>query len=235
MAASITANAIAASAASIAANATTSAASAARNTLAKNFDTFLTLLTQQLRNQDPLQPMRSEEFTQQLVQFTGVEQSIATNKNLEELLGLFRTGFSANIVNYLGKTVSARGDIGELARGAASWTYELPSRADRVTMTVSDAQGRTVFDGDGNAAAGRHNFAWDGRDNAGLLQPNGLYRLTVSAVDSAGTAMLAKTSIRGVVSGVETIDGETLLTVGGQKVPLDNVISVHVTDPANPA
>ena len=74
--------------------------------MSSNFDTFLTLLTTQLQNQDPLSPMDSNQFTQQLVQFSQVEQQINSNKNLESLISLTKNQTSVDAVSYLGKTLT---------------------------------------------------------------------------------------------------------------------------------
>ena len=80
-------------------NATSSA------TLAENFETFLTLLTAQLQNQDPLEPVDSTEFTNQLVQFAGVEQQIQTNQNIADLISITASSTAAGLSNYLGKSI----------------------------------------------------------------------------------------------------------------------------------
>src|SRR5215470_14788285 len=91
------------SAASTASQASTGQAADAQKTLSSNFDTFLTLLTTQLQNQDPLQPMDSNQFTQQLVEFSQVEQQINSNKNLESLISLTKYQTNQSAVSYLGK------------------------------------------------------------------------------------------------------------------------------------
>ena len=87
--------------------------------LAENFDTFLTLLTTQLRNQDPLDPLDSAQFTQQLVQFSQVEQSILANKNFDTLIADVRRGQNATYLNYLGEDVEASGSTTMLSEGQA--------------------------------------------------------------------------------------------------------------------
>lgn len=211
----------------------TSAASKASQTLASNFDTFLTLLTTQLKNQDPLSPMDSAEFTQQLVQFAGVEQSIAANKNLEQLISLNQSSFAASLVNYIGRTVEANGETTVLEDGQATWTYELPANADKVTLSVTNENGQIVWTGDGEKSMGAHSFVWNGVGSGGTTQPEGFYKLKVTATDSAGNALKATTVIRGVVTGVDGINGVTVLNIGGVTVPLGNVLSVHATDTQN--
>ena len=83
-------------------------AAASQASLADNFDTFLTILTAQIQNQDPLEPMDSSKFTDQLVQFSGVEQQIKSNKQLEQLLAATNTNAGAALSGY--GTVPTRAD-----------------------------------------------------------------------------------------------------------------------------
>lgn len=163
-------------------SAAASASSKATQQLAGNFDTFLTLLTTQLQNQDPMSPMDSNQFTQQLVQFSGVEQQINTNKNLESLVSLTQNRASADAVGYLGKSVTMSGGKGVLIDGAAKWTYGLDSKAKDNTITITNADGRVVYTTQGETSAGVHNFEWDGKDNMGNQMPNGEYHLNLNAM-----------------------------------------------------
>jgi flagellar hook assembly protein FlgD len=115
------------SAVSAASGAAPAGAAKAKTTLASNFDTFLTLLTTQLKNQDPLSPMDSSQFTQQLVQFSQVEQSINANQNLEKLITLTQARAGSDAVNYLGKTVTITDGTAGLKSGQALWGYSLAS------------------------------------------------------------------------------------------------------------
>src|SRR5215469_6276624 len=87
---------------------TPSVATSSKKQLSANFDTFLTLLTTQLQNQDPLQPMDSNQFTQQLVQFSQVEQQINSNQNLETLISATKNQTSQSAVSYLGKSLTIK-------------------------------------------------------------------------------------------------------------------------------
>jgi flagellar basal-body rod modification protein FlgD len=87
------------------ANGTTSTPDAMAQ-LSGNFSTFLTLLTTQLKNQDPTSPMDSNQFTQQLVEFSQVEQQINTNTNLQTLISQGTAQSAAYATGYLGKTVT---------------------------------------------------------------------------------------------------------------------------------
>jgi flagellar basal-body rod modification protein FlgD len=198
--------------------------------LADNFDTFLLLLTTQLRNQDPLEPLSSNEFTAQLVQFAGVEQSITTNKNLEALIALNWAAMSGSAIGYLGQNVTLSSDKAALSNGSAEWSYTLGGAAKTVTLTVTDETGRIVYAGEGAKEAGQHKFAWDGRDNGGVMLPDGKYTLTVTARDTSDEAI--KTTVRtgGLVSAVDFSGNEPMLTVNGIAVPLNKVLSVSRSD-----
>jgi flagellar basal-body rod modification protein FlgD len=216
------------------ASAAASAASTAGKSLAKNFDTFLTLLTTQLRNQDPLAPLKTEEFTQQLVQFSGVEQAIGTNQRLDEMLDVYRSGYAANLVNYLGRTVSAKGDVTPLTGGHASWKYALTTAAAEATINVFDQTGKLVWTGAGDPKAGTHAFDWAGTNSAGVPMPEGIYRIQVKAKDAAGNDIAAQTVIQGVVTGIEAVAGVTFVEIDGQKVPLGDVLAIHSAPAQNP-
>ncbi len=215
--------------------AATSASGASSKALSQNFDSFLKLLVAQLQNQDPLAPMDATEFTSQLVQFSGVEQAISTNKNLERLLGAVQTNFNSSLVSYLGKEVTFQGDTAPLRAGKAEWTYTLPETAAGAELKVFDAGGRLVWRGPGATPAGAQTFAWDGRGVNGETLPEGNYRLAVDARDGAGAAIKASIVVRGTVSGLATEAGTTQLNVDGRNVPIDQVLSVRMAASLNGA
>lgn len=197
-----------------------------QSSLANDFDTFLTLLTTQLQNQDPLNPMDSTQFTEQLVQFASVEQQINQNTLLEDLLSLQKVDRASSAVSFLGKLVEADGDQTALVGESAQWTYTLPQNAETVELTVTNSAGQVVLQVEGETAAGRHDFVWDGRDSSGQLQPEGLYNLAVSAETVEGESFAADTTVFGLAQGMETIDDEIVLSVNGIGIPLSRVLSV---------
>src|SRR5882672_717187 len=107
----------------------------ASNTIAGNFNTFLQLLTTQLKNQNPLDPLDTNQFTQQLVQFSGVEQQLKTNDFLSSRVQANANSINTNAVGYIGKTVTASGTRSELANGKAVWNFSMPEAAN-VTVDI---------------------------------------------------------------------------------------------------
>lgn len=199
-----------------------------RISIAENFDTFLALLTTQLQNQSPLDPLDTNQFTQQLVQFTEVEQTVKQNENLESLIQLTAANTITNVVGFLGGEITLGGTTAELSGGTASWNYELASAAESATITVKDANGVPVFTTTGPAPAGKSTFLWDGRMDTGGTAPDGEYTLSVSAVDSTGTAIQVKTESSGIVDGVDFSGDEPILLIGSKKVKLDEIVSVKL-------
>lgn len=197
--------------------------------LANNFDTFLTLLTSQLKNQDPLEPMSSEQFTQQLVQFSQVEQQITTNDHLESLTSLSLASQQAGLVDYIGKTVEGVGNQARLSDGAARWTFDLDGEPETVSILVTNESGRPVFATKTDGQKGENSFAWDGEDSAGNPLPDGIYAISIAAADKNGTSIGSTVRSRGIVDGVEIVDGIARLNVGGNVVPLNQVTSVAAT------
>jgi len=196
-------------------------------TIAENFDAFLGLLTTQLQNQNPLEPLDTNEFTAQLVQFTSVEQSIETNKNLEQLVALSVTNAFTNAVGYIGKTVSAAGSVAQLSNGFATWNYTLADASPEATFTVRNASGQTVYTETRSGNQGTNTFTWDGQLENGGQAPDGAYSISIQAKDQSGNNVSVSTETEGVVEAVDLTGAEPILTVNGQEIVLSSVNSIR--------
>ena len=117
--------------------------STAGSTLAGNFQTFLTLLTTQLQNQNPLDPLDTNQFTQQLVQFAGVEQQLKTNDQLTTLVSLQQTAQSTQALGFVGKTAVVDGSTTNLVNSAANWNLSVPTNSN-VAITIANSTGQNV-------------------------------------------------------------------------------------------
>ncbi|HEX7887629.1 MAG TPA: flagellar hook assembly protein FlgD [Phenylobacterium sp.] len=219
--------------AATAANAAAPASATGRTRLAENFNTFLSLLTTQIQNQDPLSPMDSTQFTQQLVQMTGVEQQLLTNDLLQKLVANSGTGVST-AVSLIGKEVRAASADAALKGGKAEWGYTLDRAAADVKLDILDSKGRVVRTmAAPDNKAGEHSLTWDGKDQGGSNLPDGTYSLKVTAKDSEGATVTSSTHVDGLVTAVEQQDGSTYITVNGVRVPWDKLVSIR--QPAEPA
>ena len=197
--------------------------------LASNFETFLSLLTSQLKNQDPLSPVDSNQFTAQLTQMAGVEQQLLTNELLKSLVAAQGGGDLASASNYIGKDATAAWSATKFKDGKADWSYEVASNADSVKLEVLDGSGNVVWSGDAPAkTTGVHEFSWDGEATTGNDgQEDQVYTLKVVARDAAGGAIDAQVLTRGRITGVEMYEGEAYLTVGNAILPLSSVIALE--------
>ena len=197
--------------------------------LASNFETFLSLLTAQLKNQDPLSPVDSNQFTAQLTQMAGVEQQLLTNDLLTSLLAQGSSGTLTGASQYIGKEATAVWSAMRLEGGQATWSYELASEAKSATLAIVDGQGNTVWSGEApDLEAGVHDFTWDGKTTlGGQLEDGGVYTLKVTAKDAAGETIDSQVLVRGQVTGVELYNGEPYLTLGASILPLSSVIALN--------
>lgn len=195
----------------------TTAASAkspdALSQLTGNLDSFLTLLTTQLKNQDPLDPLDTEKFTSQLVEFASVEQSIQTNKHLETLIGLQAAADREGALAMLGKTIMIESGKAASLGAGASWSYDLPAGAASVRLTLLNDKGQPVGQFAGDPQPGAHEFVWDGKLADGSVAPAGVYTLAVQAKDATGAAALftlqSRTTVNSVLFGASGPQLET--------------------------
>ncbi|HTC82742.1 MAG TPA: flagellar hook capping FlgD N-terminal domain-containing protein [Rhizomicrobium sp.] len=198
----------------------------AMKALSSNFSTFLTLLTTQLKNQDPTSPMDSNQFTQQLVMYSQVEQQINTNDNLKTLISQGTSNAASMTTGYLGKKVSITNGNASLTNGSATWTYNLKSAAATTQLSISNANGKTVYTGTGQTAAGNGTFTWNGKDNNGNQLPDGTYKLTVTAADSAGNNVTSSVASAGIVTQIDMTGTTPKLIVGNVEVSLGDIAAV---------
>lgn len=198
--------------------------------LSQNFNTFLTLLTTQLQNQDPLSPLDTNQFTQQLVSFSQVEQQINTNSNLQQLISLQGAGESISALPLVGQQIEYNSPTASLASGGtANYVYDLPTNAAGTTLEVTDSKGNVVYKTAGETAAGSHVFNWDGKSTAGAQMPAGDYTLKVLAADSSNTAITASVASVGTVSSVGVQNNTASFTIGDMSIPVSQLVTVNPT------
>ena len=197
--------------------------------LASNFQTFLSLLTTQLKNQDPLSPVDSNEFTAQLTQMAGVEQQLLTNDLLTGLLKVQQGDGLTGAAQYIGKDATAVWAATRFEDGEANWSYELAADATDATLQVLDASGKVVWSGPApDKTNGLHDFKWDGKTTGGgQVDDGGVYTLKVVAKDGAGKAVDSQVLIRGRVTGVEMYDNTPFVIIGNSIMPVSSLIALE--------
>ena len=199
---------------------------ASRGELGK--EDFLRLLTTQLNHQDPLNPMDNTEFVAQLAQFSGLEQLMNMGEGMNQLAMAQAVSNGTTMVGFIGKEVVYVGDGISHTEGATEQlAVDLERDAERVTITVHDAEGNLVRTIEAGAQKGGvRDVTWDGKDNNGNDVQSGEYTFKVSAEDKDGGRVESSTRIRGVVTGVTYESGFPELLIGGQRVPVGQVVEV---------
>ena len=191
-------------------------------------DDFLTLLVAQLQNQDPLNPTDGAEFTAQLAQFSSLEELQNINDTLTKHDVYQSTLNNIQSTHFIGKTVTATGDTFSVQNDSASHLhFKLEDDADSVYLQIYDEFGTFVNDIElGMMPAGEQIFTWDGKTTDGARAPDGIYRFTVMAMNSEGSAIGTTSYTTGIVTGVDYTSGDTKLLINDRQIPIAAVVRI---------
>jgi flagellar basal-body rod modification protein FlgD len=209
------------------ASVTTTGASSVSNAIdkteiASNFTTFLQLLTTQLKNQNPLDPLDTNQFTQQLVEFAQVEQQMKSNDQLSSLISLEKSAVASTALAYVGATVVVDGSTSQLTNGAATWNLNV-TKPSTAAITIKDSTGQNVFTGTMAVNPGTQAFTWNGLGNDGRAWPAGAYTLTATAVDANNQSVAISTEVQATVDSVDLTQDPPQLLINGQNYTLDKI------------
>lgn len=191
-----------------------------------DFEMFLTLLTTQLQNQDPLDPMDSSEYTQQLVQYSQVEQSIQQTQVLKDIAAQLSAHDMAEASAFIGRGVEYDLPTAGLNEEPASWTWDSDVSVETLSATVTDSSGKTVYRDTITAGDRKGTFAWDGSLGGGLTAPHGAYTLALEGKNSSGASLPVSVRATGKVSEVTMGGGSVSLIAGGVSVPVSELVRV---------
>ena len=191
-----------------------------------DFSTFLTLLTTQLQHPDPTDPMDSNEFTQQLVQFTGVEQQIQQNQNLEALNAQFANASKSSSASFLGKDAIIETPVGQLDADGVLWNYTVEDGTIQSTLKVLNEEGVPVYEEPANLIRGAYDFKWDGTDLNGRKLADGPYTLVVDAKDIEGKIVDSSIQTRDKITGVHLGGEQAIYTVGPHNVYMQDILKL---------
>ena len=197
--------------------------------LSGDFNTFLTLLTTQLQNQDPLSPMDTSQFTSQLVEFASVEQQVNMNTNLQSLISMQQTSDSLQALQLVGANVTINSNtatLSEATSSPATWGFSSPSPATGA-VTITSSTGQVAFTGTTSLSAGNQTYTWNGQGNNGVTWPDGNYTLTITATGANGQPVTVSTQVQGTISSVNITQNPPMITVGGQNYPISAIQSIN--------
>ena len=179
-----------------------------------------------MQNQNPLDPLDTNQFTQQLVEFAGVQQQLNTNDSLATLVSLQQTAQSTQALNFVGKTAVVNGSTAALTNGSATWQLSLPTDSN-VNITIASSTGQTVFTGNYAVNAGNNQpFIWNGQGSDGTQLPDGNYTMTATAKDSSNNTVAVSTQIQGMVNSVDLTQSPPLLSIDGQTYTVSQIQSI---------
>ncbi len=188
-----------------------------------DFNTFLTLLTTQLRNQDPTNAMDVNKMTEQLVSFAGVEQQIQMNRQLQEMVGLQQGAQLTAAAGLIGRTLEISSSTLPLQNGQAAVRLPPAGAARAAQVTVADAAGRPLRTATVALDAGTSTWRWDGRDNAGRLLPDGAYALDVQGRDALGGNVALTSTVLARATGAERAGQGVALRFGAVSLGIDRL------------
>ena len=190
---------------------------------------FLNLLVTQLKYQDPLAPMKNNEFIAQTAQFSALEQMQELNKSLESQMSLQRNMSDMMKTQYIGKTVQVPGSKVQLADGKPVEIGASLSAPAGVRFEMYSESGEMVSSTNlGMQNAKTVSVFWDGRDQEGVLQPDGAYTFRVKGINQTGESVQVEPLMSGQVSKISYEDNETRLYVNGESILASEIVSASM-------
>lgn len=198
-----------------------STSSSATTGIADNFQTFLTLLTTQLQNQNPLDPLDTNQFTQQLVQFAQVEQQLKSNDYMKSLVDMEKSTQATQALVYVGNNVAVDGSTAQF-KTSATWNL-LADKDTTAQVSITNAAGSVVYSGNYSIKQGNASFVWDGKGNDGVQYPEGSYTLTATGKDNNGKDVAISTEVQGIVDSVDLSASPALLSINGANYTVDKI------------
>lgn len=208
------------------AKAATTTGGSALSTLSGNFNDFLSLLMTQLKNQDPTSPTDTNQFTTELVQFTGVQQQINTNTSLTSLIQLTQGGEVLQASSLVGKPVQVTSDHLALQNGKGGVAFTTAA-SEPVSIGVYAESGAQLRSVTMTSSAGANGWTWDGKNDQGQQLADGSYKVVVTTRDASGAAQAVPFTVSGTATGVQRNGTALTLQLGALGVDLSAVQSVQ--------
>lgn len=210
---------------------TSTAEDTALSGLTSDFENFLSLFLTQLQNQDPTEPLDTNDLTDQIVQFTQVEQQINSNTKLDSIISSLTPNPVTEALDFVGKYVEYESSEVEFDGVGAEFAYQLSSSASDVSIQITNANGTVVREVENLATTvgEKQTVLWDGTDDDGNLLEAGLYTIKVNATASDGSSVSVDTYVTDYVSSVDIEGTEVTLFLGEASIGVDDVVSIKST------
>ncbi|KTF70591.1 flagellar hook assembly protein FlgD [Sphingomonas sp. HT-1] len=207
---------------------TSTTTDAASSKLTADYSLFLKLLTTQMQNQDPMNPMDSSQFTQQLVQYSQVEQSIQQNKTLNTMLSTMNMQSLTQSSSMIGQAVEVDSDMAATsATKPAQWNWIAANAVTSVTAKILDSKGSTVdtrtFDATGTSGS----FTWDGTTKDGKALDPGIYRVELTGSNATVASIKMTASAAGTVDNVQMINGSPVVSINDAQYPTSLITRIQ--------
>ncbi|MPS71274.1 MULTISPECIES: flagellar hook assembly protein FlgD [unclassified Novosphingobium] len=204
---------------------TSDTTAASTSGLLTDYNLFLKLLTTQMTNQDPLDPMDTSEYTQQLVQYSQVEQSIQQTGKLEDILSQLTSQQMAQASSYIGREARFDSPVAGLGNAPAHWTYYVDGTPSTITATIKDSSG-TVVNTVTLDPTTQGSYEWDGTKADGTKAADGAYTLSITATNAAGNALDTTINSVAIVDDVVTDGTNIMLGVNGIRMSASGLVAL---------
>lgn len=200
--------------------------SASTSTIGADFNMFLKLLTTQMQNQDPLSPMDSTQYTQQLVQYSQVEQTVQQTGTLKDILASLSTQGMAQASGFIGRDAEFNSAVAGLGAKPANWTFTAPSALTTGTATITNASGKVVETRTLSLSGTNGSYSWDGTLADGTKAAAGAYSFSLTALNAAGAVVPVTVHSIGTVNSVTAKNGMISLGVNGVPMSMESLVSL---------
>lgn len=204
---------------------TNDASAAASASLFSDYNMFLKLLTTQMTNQDPLDPLETSEYTQQLVQYSQVEQSIQQTGALNNILAQLNAQEMTRAAAYIGHEARFDSPVAGLGSEPARWNYYVEGAAASLTATITDSAGKVVHEVQ-LPSGSQGSYSWDGVKADGTKAYEGAYTLNLTALNASGNALTSTINSVAVVRDVVTDGANISLGVNGIRMPSSYLVAL---------
>lgn len=187
---------------------------------------FLKLLTIQLQNQDPTNPMDTNQMAAQIFTMTSLEQQLESNRILEKIHDLLLNQQIAQPSSNIGKAAYYEGNTFKLTDGKAEFDYIIDNKVDSAKLEIKNGLGQTVYEAPLNISFGTNTFEWNGEDRNGKKLADGNYNISITAIDFEKNPVTVKTFMHGKIDGIISEKNDFKFSIDGKEIDKDKIKAI---------